>query len=130
MSQMVYVMKKRVVEYGDVSAFNYGIYDLSSVLDEMCVSSVLLDDGYGYNVQLEVNADSLKSAVEQLKSEHERINNGGDEDKVGDGVEFRYSDVKTLINDSLEYSVDKFIETMEDFMREGDHHNGFYYFTY
>lgn len=129
MGRRVVVMKKREVEYGDVEAFNYGIYDLASVLDEMCVSSVLLDDGYGYNVELEVNAKSLKEEIEQLKSENERVKNGGDITEFGDGVDFSFANVKKLIEDSLEYSVEKFIEVMEAYMKEGDHRNEYYYFT-
>lgn len=121
MGLRVRVLKKRVVEYGGTEAFNYGFYKLMDVLGELGVESRILDDEVGSDAIAEVSAKDLKKAVTDLK----KCRDG--EDFVNEEVD--YECVKETIFKELGCTLDKFVDTMEKYMKEGDCHNGYYYFT-
>ena len=120
MGRFVSVMKKREVEYGKTSAFNYGINTLSDILDSLLVENFLLYDEDGCCAELRVNAEALKKGVEDLR-------------KVKDGLEVSedidVEELKDQITNELEYSLEDFINVMVKFMAEGDCRNGYYYFV-
>lgn len=116
MGQRVRVLKKRVVEYGDTEAFNYGFYHLTEVFDMLGVDTYILDNESGSDALCEVNAEGLKKGIEYLK--------GGKLNKRCESVE----EIERYVKEEFNKTLDEFVSIIESYMREGDCHNGFYYF--
>lgn len=120
MGRFITVMKKREVEYGKTSAFNYGLYTLRDILDALFVEHHLVDDEDGDCAELRVDAESLKKGIEDLRKVKDGL-------EVSEDIDVDY--LKDQITNELGYSLEDFIKVMVKFMAEGDCRNGYYYFV-
>ena len=121
MGLRVHVLKKRIVEYGSVEAFNYAYEKFSNLLDLLSVPNWQLDNEDGSQWECEVDAALLKKAVLLLNRIYRK--------KANSTRMFDYEEVLDYVENELKTPMDRCIETMKRYIKEGDCHNGYYYFT-